>query len=221
MQKNTLDIDLSGKVAVVTGAGGVLCSDMARALARAGARVALLNRTAAKAQVHAGAINAAGGVAGFMNSNTTLEACSSTGSVTATGTGDVSVGGVVGYISAGAKVTACYATGDVSATGYNVGGVAGFSMGIITACYHAGDTVSGSARVGGVLGYNQSGPAASGTVTACYWKNDQEQGIGNDQTGTGETTKVEGGWTDAVTQMNKALSGTGYSYQQGNPPTLN
>ena len=63
MQKNTLDIDLSGKVAVVTGAGGVLCSDMARALARAGARVALLNRTAAKAQVHADAINAAGGVA--------------------------------------------------------------------------------------------------------------------------------------------------------------
>ena len=41
MQKNTLDIDLSGKVAVVTGAGGVLCS----AMARAGARVALLNRT--------------------------------------------------------------------------------------------------------------------------------------------------------------------------------
>lgn len=41
MQKNTLDIDLSGKVAVVTGAGGVLCSDMARA----GAWVALLNRT--------------------------------------------------------------------------------------------------------------------------------------------------------------------------------
>lgn len=197
MQKNTLDIDLSGKVAVVTGAGGVLCSDIARALARVGARVALLNRTAAKAQVHAGAINAAGGVAGFMNSNTTLEACSSTGSVTATG------------------------TGDVSATGYNVGGVAGFSMGIITACYHAGDTVSGSARVGGVLGYNQSGPAASGTVTACYWKNDQEQGIGNDQTGTGETTKVEGNWTDAVAQMNEALSGTGYSYQQGNPPTLN
>ena len=160
MQKNTLDIDLSGKVAVVTGAGGVLCSALARAGARAGARVALLNRTAAKAQVHAGAINAAGGVAGF-------------------------------------------------------------SMGIITACYHAGDTVSGSARVGGVLGYNQSGPAASGTVTACYWKNDQEQGIGDDQTGTGETTKVDGGWTDAVKQMNAALSGTGYSYQQGNPPKLN
>ena len=41
MQKNTLDIDLSGKVAVVTGAGGVLCSD----IARAGARVARLPRT--------------------------------------------------------------------------------------------------------------------------------------------------------------------------------
>ena len=165
MQKNTLDIDLSGKVAVVTGAGGVLCSDMARALARAGARVALLNRTAAKAQVHAGAINAAGGVAGFMNSNTTLEACSSTGSVTATGTGDVSVGGVVGYISAGAKVTACYATGDVSATGYNVGGVAGFSMGIITACYW-GD----NGQTQGI-GEDQVGTGGTTQVTDGDWQN--------------------------------------------------
>ena len=39
--------DLSGKVAVVTGAGGVLCSVFSKTLARAGAKVALLGRTAA------------------------------------------------------------------------------------------------------------------------------------------------------------------------------
>jgi len=37
-------IDLNGRVAVVTGAGGVLCSELAEALARCGAGVALLDR---------------------------------------------------------------------------------------------------------------------------------------------------------------------------------
>ena len=50
MQKNVLNTDLTGKVAVVTGAGGVLCSEFAKVLARAGAKVALLNRTESKAQ---------------------------------------------------------------------------------------------------------------------------------------------------------------------------
>ena len=63
MQKNVLDTNLTGKVAVVTGAGGVLCSDMAKVLARAGAKVALLNRTVSKAQVYADEINAEGGTA--------------------------------------------------------------------------------------------------------------------------------------------------------------
>ena len=45
MMKNVLDTDLTGKVAVVTGAGGVLCSQMAKVLARAGAKVALINRS--------------------------------------------------------------------------------------------------------------------------------------------------------------------------------
>ncbi len=63
MHKNVLNTDLSGKVAVVTGAGGVLCSDMAKALARAGAKVALLNRTVSKAQVYADQIVAEGGIA--------------------------------------------------------------------------------------------------------------------------------------------------------------
>ena len=63
MEKNVLNTDLSGKVAVVTGAGGVLCSEFAKVLACAGAKVALLNRTQEKAQKYADEINAAGGVA--------------------------------------------------------------------------------------------------------------------------------------------------------------
>ena len=45
METNVLNTDLTGKVAVVTGAGGVLCSHLSKVLARAGAKVALLNRT--------------------------------------------------------------------------------------------------------------------------------------------------------------------------------
>ncbi|MBQ8590574.1 MAG: SDR family oxidoreductase [Firmicutes bacterium] len=45
MKQNVLNTDLTGKVAVVTGAGGVLCSHMAKVLARAGAKVALVNRS--------------------------------------------------------------------------------------------------------------------------------------------------------------------------------
>lgn len=63
MEKNVLNTDLSGKVAVVTGAGGVLCSEFAKVLARAGAKVALLNRTQEKAQKVADAIKTEGGTA--------------------------------------------------------------------------------------------------------------------------------------------------------------
>ena len=44
MKANVLNTNLNGKVAVVTGAGGVLCSHFAKVLARAGAKVALLER---------------------------------------------------------------------------------------------------------------------------------------------------------------------------------
>ncbi len=74
MEKNVLNTDLSGKVAVVTGAGGVLCSDMAKALARAGAKVALLNRTVSKAQVYADEIVAEGGIAKAYSCNVLVEA---------------------------------------------------------------------------------------------------------------------------------------------------
>lgn len=55
--------DLSGKVAVVTGGAGVLCSEFARAMAQCGAKVAILNRTLSKAEKLAEEIKAAGGEA--------------------------------------------------------------------------------------------------------------------------------------------------------------
>jgi NAD(P)-dependent dehydrogenase (short-subunit alcohol dehydrogenase family) len=63
MMPNVLNTDLSGKVAVVTGAGGVLCSGFSLTLARAGAKVALLNRHVESAQRYADMIQAEGGVA--------------------------------------------------------------------------------------------------------------------------------------------------------------
>lgn len=63
MKKNVLDTNLTGKVAVVTGAGGVLCSAFAKTLARAGAKVALLDLNEEAAQAYADKIVAEGGVA--------------------------------------------------------------------------------------------------------------------------------------------------------------
>lgn len=63
MNKNVLDTNLSGKVAVVTGAGGVLCSYFAKVLARAGAKVALLDLNEEAAKKFAAEIVAEGGVA--------------------------------------------------------------------------------------------------------------------------------------------------------------
>ena len=63
MNKNVLSTDLNGKVAVVTGAGGILCSNFAKVLARAGAKVALLDLNEEAAQTYAEEIIAEGGIA--------------------------------------------------------------------------------------------------------------------------------------------------------------
>lgn len=57
------DIDLKDKVAVITGAGGVLCSMFAEAVAKTGAKVALLDFNKEKAEEYAAKINAEGGTA--------------------------------------------------------------------------------------------------------------------------------------------------------------
>ena len=63
MQKNVIETDLTGKVAVVTGAGGVLCGHLAKVLARAGAKVALVNRSDAAINQYAAEIIEEGGIA--------------------------------------------------------------------------------------------------------------------------------------------------------------
>ena len=61
--KLPIQTDLTGKVAVVTGAGGVLCSVFSKALAASGAKVALLNRHVESAQKVADEITQEGGIA--------------------------------------------------------------------------------------------------------------------------------------------------------------
>ena len=61
--------NIRGKVAVITGAAGVLCSEMARALARAGVKVAILDLNEEQAQAVATEINAAGGTALAIKAN--------------------------------------------------------------------------------------------------------------------------------------------------------
>ena len=58
-----LHTDLTGKVAVITGAAGSLCSVFSKALAASGAKVALLGRTYANVQRLAEEITAEGGTA--------------------------------------------------------------------------------------------------------------------------------------------------------------
>ena len=63
------ELDLSGKVAVVTGAGGVLCSDFAKAIAKCGASVALLDINLDAASAVADEIKADGGKALAIKTN--------------------------------------------------------------------------------------------------------------------------------------------------------
>ena len=193
----------------------------------------------------------AGGVAGF--SGGTIENCSVSGSVSgtvyvggvvgaqwngsitgcsssATVKGTVYVGGVVGQTNGGATLTACYATGNVTieidpakniAGGSLVGMNAGSSL---LACYATGNVTStgsstGKVHIGGFLGNNYT------TVTACYWKNNHEQGIGYNRRST-EATKVDGTsvtWKNAVDAMNTALQNAGSEWRyelNGALPTL-
>ena len=192
-----------------------------------------------------------GGVAGY--SDGTIENCSVSGSVSgtlyvggvvgdqwgasitgcsssATVKGTRYVGGVAGGTNAGATLTACYATGNVTieidpakniAGGSLVGMNAGSSL---LACYATGNVTStgsstGNVHIGGFLGNNYT------TVTACYWKNNHEQGIGYNRRST-EATKVDGTsvtWKNAVDAMNTALQNAGSEWRyelKGALPTL-
>ena len=199
-------------------------------------------------QIYGGSI---GGVVGY--SWGTIENCSVSGSVSgtvyvggvvgaqiggsitgcsssATVKGTVDVGGVAGQTNSSATLTACYATGNVTieinpakniAGGSLVGMNAGSSL---LACYATGNVTStgsstGKVHIGGFLGNNYT------TVTAGYWKNNHEQGIGYNRESTG-ATKVDGSvvtWQKAVDAMNTALQNAGSKWRyelKGALPTL-
>ena len=196
----------------------------------------------------------AGGVAGFSWGGT-IENCSVSGSVSgticaggvvgiqweasitgcsssATVKGMVQVGGVAGETNSGATMAACYATGNVTIEIDPInnilgGGLVGFNAGSsVLACYATGNVTStgsgtGNVHIGGFLGGNYT------TVTACYWKNNHEQGIGYNKEGIApEVTKVDGSvvtWKNAVDAMNTALQNAGSEWRyelNGALPTL-
>ena len=196
----------------------------------------------------------AGGVAGFSWGGT-IENCSVSGSVSgticaggvvgiqweasitgcsssATVKGMVQVGGVAGETNSGATMAACYATGNVTIEIDPIdnilgGGLVGMNAGSsLLACYATGNVTStgsstGNVYIGGFLGGNYT------TVTACYWKNNHEQGIGyNKENIVPEATKVDGTgvtWKNAVDAMNTALQNAGSKWRyelNGALPTL-
>ena len=175
------------------------------------------------ATVNAG--STAGGVAGATNNGATLTACYATGSVSVENntTSAAYAGGVVGNNGSSSTLKACYAWGSVTGSGSGtvyVGGVTGSNdLGTLTACYHAKGTVSGpGGATGGVAGRNFKDSMFGGRIiTACYWGgNGQEQGIGEDQVGTGGTTQVTNGlWQNALAHMNAALNKSGWTYRLG------
>ena len=184
-----------------------------------------LTGCSSSATVNAG--NIAGGVAGSTYGGATLTACYATGDVTLesiTSVGSNYAGGVVGDNTNRSTVIACYAWGSVTGSGSGiiyVGGVTGENNigSTLTACYHAKGAVSGpDGTTGGVAGRNYKDPMfGGGIITACYWGgNGQEQGIGEDQAGTGGTTQVTDNWSGAKDAMNKALENTGWYYEPYN-----
>ena len=193
-----------------------------------------LTGCSSSATVNAG--NTAGGVAGTTNNGASLTACYATGDVTLVSNdiGTYFAGGVVGSNGSSSTLKACYAWGSVTGSGSGtvyVGGVTGTNdCGTLTACYHAKGTVKGSdgatdGATGGVAGRNFKGLMPyGGIITACYWgDNGQEQGIGEDQVGTGETTQVADDWMDAMNAMNTALQSAGSEWRYeltGALPTL-
>lgn len=183
------------------------------------------------ATVNAG--NIAGGVAGGTNSGASLTGCYATGDVTLESINQYYnfAGGVVGSNGGSSTLKACYAWGNVIGSGSGtvyVGGVTGSNdLGTLTACYHAKGTVSGpDGATGGVAGRNfKDSMFGGGIITACYWGgNGQEQGIGEDQVGTGGTTMVtDSNWSGAKDAMNDALQSAGSEWQYeltGALPTL-
>ena len=156
-----------------------------------------------------------GGVVGVQIGGS-ITGCSSSATVK----GMVDVGGVAGQTNSSATLTACYATGNVIIEMDPKKNIAGGSLegmnagSSLLACYATGNVTStgsstGKVHIGGFLGNNYT------TVTAGYWKNNHEQGIGYNRESTG-ATKVDGSvvtWQKAVDAMNTALQNAGSKWR--------
>ncbi len=68
-----LNTDLTGKVVVITGAGGVLCGMFAKALAQAGAKIAVLDYNEEAAKIVADEINNSGALAKAYKANVLIK----------------------------------------------------------------------------------------------------------------------------------------------------
>ena len=116
--KLPLNTDLTGKVAVVTGAGGVLCGMFSKALASAGAKVAVLDLNEQAAQKVADAITAEGGTAKAYACNVldkdSLEACR-TAVLRELGPCDILLNGAGGNNPRATTDKEYYETGDLDA----------------------------------------------------------------------------------------------------------
>lgn len=114
--------DLRGKVAVITGAGGVICSCIAKAFANAGAKVALLDLSEEKAEAFAKEIVAAGGVAKGYGANVLdkrqLEDCRER-VLADLGKCDILINGAGGNNPRAQTDKEYYENGDEAATGLN------------------------------------------------------------------------------------------------------
>lgn len=119
--------------------------------------------------------------------------------------GQENVGGVVGYNECKSTLAACYATGDVIGTSNNVGGVVGYneSESTLTACYATGNVSGTDNTVGGVVGYNNNG---GDILTACYWGETPDSGIGGGISSTEIKQITDGNWDNPVAEMNNALT---------------
>lgn len=71
--KLPFEINLKNKVVVITGAGGVICSHLAKAVASCGAKVALLDLNVAAAEAQALIIRAEGGIAKGFEANVLIK----------------------------------------------------------------------------------------------------------------------------------------------------
>ena len=175
-------------------------------------------------------------ISGIVNdSNGDVIGCSYFGTIEASSSADV--GGIVGYNYG--NIIGCIFGGTIGGS-LNCGGIVGITEGNVVACCSAGTMGSSTGddwkNTGGIIGliadnitllscYSKAnvtgdycgaliGLYDSSTITACYWSGDAAEGIGSGYSSGADMTRItDDDWTDAMAQMNEALTNNGYKWQ--------